>query len=364
MFNIPKDILSDFEFSKLTTSLSTLNKDSICPKIEPIPFYNEELNKNMPNKEDISQESYKGYNPLGKSVDYFPDGNYEMTKKSQYHFKFGEELFYKGKIFDNEKNNLRAEEEMKIYKEAFPNEGLENLNDEESDEKKNENEIKYIYEIFGEEKENNKNPEFYCSSENKNSSLLNKKRNASKDKEQKKNVYLEEKKDKKNKNENLILKFLTNYINVFLYKKLIKTLGKIINVEKCDRKRFIKANENYLPHLLDKDLEEIFDLEKKIKLIEDNIKKFKINEEEEKKIKELLKSRFKEQLILYYESEELKKFKKKRFKDGKTPEDYDKLFYAGRKGKERGYYLLEPYGFIKYANSEPYCKNERKKTKK
>lgn len=350
MFNNPKDI-PDFDINNLTTSLSTLNKNSNCPKIEPIPIYNEELNKNIPNKEDISQESYKEYNPLGKSVDYFPDGNYEMTKKSQYHFKFGEELFYNGKIFDIEKNNLRTEEEIKIYKEAFLNEGLENMNDEESDEKKNENEIKYMYEIFGEEKDNN-------------TSLLNKKRNISKDKEQKKNVNLEEKKDKKNKNENLINKFLRNCINEYLYKKMINTLGKIINVEKCDGKRFIKANENYLPHLLDKKMEEIFDLENKIKLIEENIKKFKINEEEEKKMKELLKSRFKEQLLLYYESDELKKFKKKRFKDGKTPEDYDKLFYAGRKGKERGYYLLEPYGFIKYAYSEPYCKNERKKTKK
>lgn len=210
MFNNPKDI-PDFDINNLTTSLSTLNKNSNCPKIEPIPIYNEELNKNIPNKEDISQESYKEYNPLGKSVDYFPDGNYEMTKKSQYHFKFGEELFYNGKIFDIEKNNLRTEEEIKIYKEVFLNEGLENMNDEESDEKKNENEIKCIYEIFGEEKDNNKN-----------SSLLNKKRKPSKDKKQKKKCLFRRKKNKKNKNENLILKFLTNYINVFLYKKLIK----------------------------------------------------------------------------------------------------------------------------------------------
>ena len=58
-----------------------------------------------------------------------------------------------------------------------------------------------------------------------------------------------------------------------------------------------------------------------------------------------------------YESGELQKFKNKKFKHG-TSVDYDIIFYKERK---RHYYLLEPYGFIRYAKSKPYCHNERKK---
>lgn len=148
---------------------------------------------------------------------------------------------------------------------------------------------------------------------------------------------------------------MTNFINVYEYKKLVGNLQKInIFIDKCDRKKFLKAKENYLPILLKKNMKELFGLENKLK------ENFPSNEEEEKTNK-LLESTFEEELKLYYKSDELKKFKIKKFKDGKTPKDYDKIFYAGRKGKVRGYYLLEPYGFIIYANSEHYCKNERKR---
>ena len=126
-----------------------------------------------------------------------------------------------------------------------------------------------------------------------------------------------------------------------------------IFIDKCDRKTFIKAKENYLPKLLEKEVKEIFGLETKFK------DSFPSNEEEEK-IKTVLESSLKDELILYYKSEELKQFKKKKYRDGKTPEDYDKIFYAGRKGKTIGYYLLEQNGFITYAYSEHYCKNERR----
>ena len=106
-----------------------------------------------------------------------------------------------------------------------------------------------------------------------------------------------------------------------------------------------------------KKLKEVFDLE--------NILKgdFLSNKEEEK-INELLESTIEEELEPYYSSDELKQFRKKKLKDGKTPEDYDKIFFEGRKGKKRGYYLLEPFGFIRYAKGEHYCKNERKKIEK
>ena len=210
--------------------------------------------------------------------------------------------------------------------------GAKNMNDEGNfDEKENEYEIKYMYEFFGkedEEKDKDKNSSSKTSTEN----------------------------EKKFKNENHVIKTLTNFINEYEYKKLYKELLKIkiYLQKKCDRKKFIKANENYLPILLKKKVKEIFELENILK------ENFPSNEEE-KKINELLESTIEDELKLYYFSNELEQFKKKKYRYGKTPEDYDKIFYNGRKGKERGYYLLEPFGLITYANSEPYCKNKRKK---
>ena len=242
----------------------------------------------------------------------------------------------------NSSNNIHM---IQKYEET-PNKifdlGSKNMNiEEDSVEKQNEEEMENIYERFG--KENNENDI------NKNSkSYLKKKRKASTDKE-----------EKKYKNEDFILKFLTNFINEYEYNKLYKELAKIkIYIQKkCDRKKYIKGNENYLPILLKKKLKEVFDLE--------NILKgdFLSNKEEEK-INELLESTIEEELEPYYSSDELKQFRKKKLKDGKTPEDYDKIFFEGRKGKKRGYYLLEPFGFIRYAKGEHYCKNERKKLKK
>ena len=360
MFNFPKDNLPEISIQNLTTRLSTLNKGSISPNIEPIQYYNEKLNcVNIPSKEEISQVSYKDSKLLVANENFIYGENYEKTQRGLDYFKYEEEpSFNEGKVLDKEQNNLIKEGEA--YKEVFGNVGLENMNDEESYEKKNEEELQILYGIMGEEKENNKNLEFNESSGKINSSLLNKKRKSSKEKEQNKDDNIEDQKVKKDKNENFILKFLTNSINVDLYRKVFDTLGKIIDVKKCDRKK-IKANEKYLSDLLDKTVEELFDLKSKLELIEENIKKFKINKEEEKKMKDLLKLKFKEHLIHYYKSDTLKEFKKKKFKDGKTPEDYDKVFYAGRKGKERGYYLLEKEGFITYAKSQPYCKNERRK---
>ena len=210
-----------------------------------------------------------------------------------------------------------------------------NVDDEEdSDEKKNDEEIKNIYEIFGknEEKVEDKKTDSYCK----------KKREAPTDNE-----------EKKYKNENFILKFITNFVNEYEYNKLFKELIniKIYLPKKCNRKKFIKANENYLPVLLKMKVKQVFELENILK--ED----FPSNEKEEK-VNELLESPLEEELKLYYFSDELKQFRKKKLKDGKTPEDYDKIFYEGRKGKKRGYYLLEPFGFINYAKGEHYCKQK------
>ena len=239
----------------------------------------------------------------------------------------------------NSSNNIHMIQKFEETPSKIFDLGSKNLNieDEDSVEKQKEEEMEDIG------KENDQNDV------NENSkSYLKKKRKASTDKE-----------EKKYKNEDFILKFLTNFINEYEYNKLYKELAKIkIYIQKkCDRKKFIKGNENYLSILLKKKLKEVFELENILK------ENFPSNEEEEK-INELLESTIEEELELYYSSDELKQFRKKKLKDGKTPEDYDKIFFEGRKGKKRGYYLLEPFGFIRYAKGEHYCKNERKKMEK
>lgn len=107
------------------------------------------------------------------------------------------------KIFDLGAKNMSAEDEEKV----------------------NESEIKYLYEFFGKENEEKDKDE---------NSYLKKKRKGSTEEV------------KKFKNENFVLKILTNFINEYLYTKLYKELVKI-NIylqKKCDRKKFIKANEN------------------------------------------------------------------------------------------------------------------------
>ena len=371
-YNIQKTNKTEMERTKESTNFITLN-NSKESTIELIQSYNKELNfERIPNKKDQYQESDKESISIGINEDYrndridiyFSYDNIEIPNNGIKDMLLGENydkikwdsIYYKyqRESFNLDKNILREEKEIKIYKKVFDRVGLENIDDDKSD--KSKNEFNNLYYIFEEETNtnNNKIQISYRSSGEKNDILLNKKRKASREKE-KKYDNIEDKKEKSKKNENFILKFLTNFINVYEYKKLVGNLQKInIFIDKCDRKKFLKAKENYLPILLKKNMKELFGLENKLK------ENFPSNEEEEKTNK-LLESTFEEELKLYYKSDELKKFKIKKFKDGKTPKDYDKIFYAGRKGKVRGYYLLEPYGFIIYANSEHYCKNERKR---
>ena len=179
----------------------------------------------------------------------------------------------------------------------------------------------------------------------------------------------------RSKHDYLIKSFLSNSINTYSFGKLNKLVKKLKlgKIYKCDYIKNIKANERHLRNLLEKTIEEIFSIydeeagkkdkkQKNKKVFESFFEsisdKIDLSEDEEELLN-LLKSTYEEELKLYYKSKEIEKFKNKKFKHG-TADDYDKEFYNER---NRGYYLLEPYGFIRYANSEPYCHNERKKNK-
>ena len=187
------------------------------------------------------------------------------------------------------------------------------------------------------------------------------------------------KEEKMNKNENkkprsthdyLIKSFLSNFINTFLFKKL-NILSKKCGLGKIYKSNYkinIKPNETRLLSLIQKTVKDIFtnykinenkeykNQKKNYNLVEILDSKMYLSKEEEE-LKQCFDSTLEEQLKLYYESEDLEKFKNKKLKHG-TPLDYNKIFY---KERNRHYYLLEPYGFIRYAKSKPYCHNERKK---
>ena len=107
-------------------------------------------------------------------------------------------------------------------------------------------------------------------------------------------------------------------------------------------------------------------IKKNEKLIKEfyNKKNFPSSQEEEE-LKELLESTIETYVEAYYKSSEIEDLKKKKDKYERTVKDLDEDF---KKERNRGYYLLEAnenfsekFGFIIYANSKPYCHNQRKK---
>lgn len=171
----------------------------------------------------------------------------------------------------------------------------------------------------------------------------------------------------------LIKKFLSNFLNKFLFKKLRR-----FGIHKCNYKIYIKPNENGLLPLLKKTIKEVFtyytsdsidgtsNQKKNEKLIKEfyNKKNFPSSQEEEE-LKELLESTIETYVEAYYKSSEIEDLKKKKDKYERTVKDLDEDF---KKERNRGYYLLEAnenfsekFGFIIYANSKPYCHNQRKK---
>ena len=84
--------------------------------------------------------------------------------------------------------------------------------------------MKNLYHLFGGDAGINSGSKIqisYCGSGEIKDNLINKKRKASRKKER-----IEDKKGKNKKNENFILIFLTNLINVYKYKKLCVILKK------------------------------------------------------------------------------------------------------------------------------------------
>ena len=215
--------------------------------------------------------------------------------------------------------------------------------------------------------------------EEKNRFFIKKAENVVKNEEQYQKNRLNQKRQKKDSKENknvrskhdyLIKSFLSNSINKYVFKKINKLFkkNKLGKMYKCSYVKIIKPNERHLSVLLEKSVKEIFSKydEKASKECENQKSNKKLFEyiynnvnllEDGKEIVNLLDSTYEDQLKLYYESKEIEKFKTKDLKYG-TPADYDKDFYNER---NRKYYLLENYGFIKYAKSKPYCHNERQK---
>lgn len=195
-------------------------------------------------------------------------------------------------------------------------------------------------------------------------------------KKTKRKLSNERKNTKKNKkirstHDYLIKSFISNFINTYLFNKLNK-LSKICNFGKIYKSNYkinVNPKETELLSFLKKNVKEIFssfnenaeeyrNQQKNHNLIEKLYNKINLSVEE-KELKKVLDSLSEEELILYYQSDEIEKFKNKKLKHG-TPAYYDKQFY---KERNRNYYLLEPYGFIRYAKSKPYCHNKRKKNK-
>lgn len=200
-YNIQKTNKTEMERTKESTNFITLN-NSKESTIELIQSYNKELNfERIPNKKDQYQESDKESISIGINEDYrndridiyFSYDNIEIPNNGIKDMLLGENydkikwdsIYYKyqRESFNLDKNILREEKEIKIYKKVFDRVGLENIDDDKSD--KSKNEFNNLYYIFEEETNtnNNKIQISYRSSGEKNDILLNKKRKASREKE-------------------------------------------------------------------------------------------------------------------------------------------------------------------------------------
>ena len=298
---------------------------------------NEQNNKDM-NKQIIEDKIENQENKASPISDYIKDkfieAHYEKIISSDFEFK---NLY---SYFGNDSFNLNYENNENIF-----SIGLEkdiNLSINEKSEEKNIN-----FNIFHQINENSKSKQF------QNNSIIRRKREKEKTKKREK---------LRGKRDYLIKNFLSDCINNFLFKKLKKltikcNLGKLYQT---NYKKNIELTERELLPLIKKTVYEIFTSNSKNKEItvqfQNLYNKINLSKDEEELIN-LLNSSFKEQIELYYYSEEIKLFKNKKYKTG-TPAEKDELFY---KERNRHYYLLEPYGFIRYANSKPYCHNDRKK---
>ena len=315
-----------------------LVKDKITLKFEENSIQQNENDKNKDNQNDISEI-------------YYPKDDRDILK----YCYFKDEI----KELDEEKS------EKSVYFEVFGDLGIENKieSDKESSPKKEKG-------INHDKADIEKNPpkNILSDVDNKQKNpiekpLVNKKRKRSKNNRQDK----EKVSKKRSSHDYLIKRFLSSLLNKYIFNKLRK-----FNIHKCNYKINANPKEKRLSALLKKTVKEVFifydikalegtsNHQKNKKIIEEKMKTLTVAEKEE--LKKLLDSTIEEQVILYYNSPEIEELKKKVCKNGKTVKELDEEFYKERK---RGYYLLEPYestyGFIKYANSKPYCYNERKK---
>ena len=335
-------------------------KEEIITFKDKITFKSEE-NFIQKNANDVNEENQNDISVIYCPKDYRDKSKYCYCKDPI-------------KEFGDEKSDNSEE-----YKIVFGNVGIENKieSDDESFPKK--------------EKETNPDkvdikkdtPENICTVDNKQNNsiqkpLLNKKRkrnkNSSPDKEKtsrNSSIHKIKAKKKRSNHDYLIKRFLSSLLNKYIFKKLRK-----FNIHKCNYKINIKPNEKGLSALLIKTVKEVFTIydkkasegtsnqQKNKTIIEEKINTLTLVEKEE--LKKLLDSYIEEQVIMFYKSPEFEELKKKVCKNGKTIKDLDEEFFKERK---RGYYLLKIYenenektnGFIKYANSKPYCHNERKK---
>ena len=175
-------------------------------------------------------------------------------------------------------------------------------------------------------------------------------------------------KKKRSNHDNYIKSFLSNFLNKFLYKELndrlkkceFTTISKNSKIYRCKYKKNVGNQiERTLGTFLKKTVVEIFYMNNE-ELFDKIYSEFKNSPSPEKaQFKKFIENNMEMLIKPYYHSKEFSNFKNKVFKrTNRTIKDYDKEF-SNERGRK--YSLLDPYKFIDYAKSKPYCPKQRKK---
>ena len=337
-----------FNIENLSTSINTPNVESYINLIEPQKSIASENEKNTSflryNEEDCSNSAI---------------------------FKFQED----GIIKSDDQNDID------IYNEVFK---MNFSNDEE-----NQDEIKNMYEIIENRPEDtNTNalingPLPFDNQASPNNISLNNSSESKINNESQHNIQKVNKsskisnqskakkpKKKRSNHDYYIKSFLSDFLNKYLFRELkdrskkceFVTISKNSKIYKCNCKKNVGNQiERTLGAFLEKTVVEIFYMNNKELFDKIDIEFKNFPSPEKAQFKKFIENNMEMLIKPYYHSKEFANFKNKVFKrTNRTVKDYDKEF-SNERGRK--YSLLEPYKFIDYAKSEPYCHNQRKKNK-
>ena len=275
---------------------------------------------------------------------------------------------------------MDAQNEINTYNQVFKMNTF-SINEE------NENEIKNMYELIEKRPEdtninalineplpfdNQKSPND-ISLNNSSESKINNKSQPNMQKVNKSSKISNQSKAKKSKKKRsnhdyYIKSFLSDFLNKSLYKELndrlktceFITISKNSKIYRCKYKKNIENQiERTLGTFLKKTVVEIFYMNNE-ELFDKIYSEFKNSPSPEKaQFKKFIENNMEMLIKPYYHSKEFSNYKNKVFKRSKrTIKDYDKEF-SNERGRK--YSLLDPYKFIDYAESEPFCKKKKKK---